>query len=497
MNKIKTLFKSKDSKKGSYSVMLTAIVIGIVIVVNLILGTLPSGVRQLDISSTNIYDISDTSTALLDSLDKDITFTLVATTDSIDERITRFVDKYADLSGRITVDSIDPVLHPSALTDLDTEKDTLVVSCADTGKSTSIPFTDMIQYDEMSYYYYGTETETAFDGEGQLTSAVNYVSSDTNNIVYTTSGHGESSFSTTLSDLMTKANITVNDLNLLTTTEIPEDCGALIMNAPTSDITTDEATLLTSYLADGGKVILLTGKAEDAAPNLESVLNTYGLQTADGYIYDSSRCYQGNAYAIIPTLSLVDNMSDGMTSDSVLLYGAAGMTEIDPARDTIAVSSFMKSSASSAAVVDDSNYTEGSYILGAVATEEIAPDEDTDSSTDSTDTTAEDADDASDTAEETADTVEETSRLTVVSGYTLIDSSITDSFSSLGNLTLFMNLVTANFDNTTNVSIPSKSLEVTYNTVSNPGPFSLLLIIGIPVCILIAGFVVWMRRRKA
>ncbi len=50
----------------------------------------------------------------------------------------------------------------------------------------------------------------------------------------------------------------------------------------------------------------------------------------------------------------------------------------------------------------------------------------------------------------------------------LIDEQITSSFSSLENLTLFTNSVTACLNNADNVSISPKSLEVSYNTIAHP-----------------------------
>ena len=60
-----------------------------------------------------------------------------------------------------------------------------------------ISFYDIILYDYSSYYTTGSVSESEFDAEGQLTSAVNYVSSEDSAIIYRTSGHGETTFSTT------------------------------------------------------------------------------------------------------------------------------------------------------------------------------------------------------------------------------------------------------------------------------------------------------------
>ena len=71
------------------------------------------------------------------------------------------------------------------------------------------------------------------------------------------------------------------------------------------------------------------------------------------------------------------------------------------------------------------------------------------------------------------------------------------SFSQLENTQVFMNAVTANFEGVTNLSIEAKSLTTEYNTVQHAGGFSILVVFGIPAVILIGGFVVWFRRRKA
>lgn len=70
-------------------------------------------------------------------------------------------------------------------------------------------------------------------------------------------------------------------------------------------------------------------------------------------------------------------------------------------------------------------------------------------------------------------------------------------FHNFENAQIFMNAVSANFDGVQNLSIEAKSLGTEYNMIQHAGLFSLLVIFGIPAVILIAGFSVWFRRRKA
>lgn len=88
------------------------------------------------------------------------------------------------------------------------------------------------------------------------------------------------------------------------------------------------------------------------------------------------------------------------------------------------------------------------------------------------------------------------SRLTVYGSNMLIDEQLTSSFSNLENLTLFMNSVTSSLDDADNISIASKSLEVTYNSIAYPGFFSILIIFVIPLALLAGGFIIWFRRRR-
>ena len=481
MEKIKKLFQTTGTKQGSFSIGVTAIVIAIVVVANMIIGQLPEKYRNIDVSSTKIYEISDTSKDLLKELDHKVTLTVLAVKDETDDRITTFLSKYAGLSKNVSVKWIDPVLHPSALTENSAEKDTIVVKCEDTGKSTTVAFSDIIVQDMSSYYYTGSASESEFDGEGQLTSAINYVTSDASQTVYRTSGHGESTFSTTISDLMKKNNYNVEELNLVMNTEIPDDCDLLMMHAPTNDLSQEEADVLKNYLKSGGKVMLILGDTtSEQLPNLMGILSDYGMKEADGYIADPKRCYQGNAYYLFPQLSVSGDLANGISSQMVLLANTHGLELSDPARDTISVNAFMSTTNNAYAVTEDAQ-TEGSYTLGVVATESISKD-------DGDDTKDENSTDDSETRK---------SRLTVISSASMIDSQITDAFTTLENTTLFMNAVTANFDGVKNISIEPKSLSVEYNTVQHSGLLSLLVIFGVPIVLLIGGFSVWYRRRKA
>ena len=469
MDKIKKLFQSNDSKRGSYTLAMTSIVIAIVIVFNMIVNLIPENKRQFDISSTNIYEISSKSKKIINNVDHDVTFYVLAEKSNTDKRIKTFINKYASLSDKIHIKWIDPVLHPSALTKYGTEENNIVISCKKTNRTTTVSFDDILV--SSASYYSTSSSASSFDGDGQLTSALNYVTSNKEYKAYYTSGHGESSLSSEVTSLLTKSRISTSDLLLMTATSIPDDCDLLIIDGATNDFTKDEVKLLSSYLKKGGKVVTLLAQTNKSMKNLYGLLKDYGLTVQSGYIADTERSYQGNYYYLIPNLSVSGDMASGISSNSVMMINSKGMTQSTPVRDSISTDAFMTTSSNGYAVTEKKQ-TQGTYVLGATSTESVK------------------------VKNSKGKKVTKESRLTVFGSNMLIDEQITSSFSSLENLTLFTNSVTASLDNADNVSISPKSLEVSYNTIAHPGPFSILVVFVIPVGLIVGGFIVWFRRRR-
>ena len=200
-------------------------------------------------------------------------------------------------------------------------------------------------------------------------------------------------------------------------------------------------------------------------PNCNALCAAYGMNVADGLIADTSRYYQNIPYLFFPLIDTSVDAASGLPDDAmVLVLSSRGFTLTDPARDTITVQSFLTTSENGFAVVDEETQTQGTYVVGAVATEET---------------------DGGDTA-----------RLTVYGSSSLIDASLTESFSNLDNLDLFLASATTGFEDVSSISIEPVSLSVPTNTITTGGIWGLLFILVIPAALLIYGFARWMHRRK-
>ena len=320
-----SILRTARGRNGLMSTGMIAIVVAIIILFNLAVGLLPAKVRQFDLSTTKIYEISDTTKEYLANLKEKIHLVVVAEPDKIDSRISRFLDRYTAQSDQITMETVDPVAYPSALKEYDCEANSIVVQCEGKDQTYTIPFDDILVPDYYSSYYSGGTTYTKFDGDGQLTSAIDAVVSSTSYQIYTLTNHGEASLGTQLTQRLTKSHFKTEELSLLREGKIPDDCKILLINQPTKDLAKDELKLIRTYLKSGGQVSLILPSQDFDHPNLDSLMKEYGLALTGGYAGDTQRYYTAaNSYlTFFPELDVGTEVAGSLTTDDLALVNQA------------------------------------------------------------------------------------------------------------------------------------------------------------------------------
>ena len=278
----------KHIKNGTYSMAMAAIFIVIVVVINMIVGAIPSKYSQLDVSSSKLYTIGDETKKVLKALDKDVTIYQIAPSGSEDDTISNLLSRYKDESKHIKVEVKDPVVNPkfaSEYTSDDLASNSLIVVCGDRNKV--INYNDM--YSTSVDYNTWQQTTTGFDGEGQITSAIQYVTMDANQlpVVYQITGHDEATIGSAFSDVISKSNMTLSSVELLNEESVPKDAAAIIINAPQKDFNKNDAQKVIDYLQKGGKAIIVGMHSETEMPNFASILDTYGVSLTTGPIADN------------------------------------------------------------------------------------------------------------------------------------------------------------------------------------------------------------------
>lgn len=315
----------KVFRSGVYSTAILAAAILLAVLVNLVVRALPSKYTEFDLSEGKMYTLGDSSVQLAQSLQQDVTIYYLCETGSEDAIITKLLDHYAAESSHIHWEQKDPTLYPTFAAQYGAENastGSLIVTSGD--DSVVLDAADLYEYDYSDYYTTGSANVT-FGGEKQITAAIYKLTSGDARVAYYTTNHGEQALTSSLTEALNAQNITLQPLDLLTS-EIPEDCSLLIINAPTSDLASDdglvdEASMLQNYLNEGGKM-LLTTNIYDETPNLDALMAEFGLSREPGIVVegDSGHSLYGYPYSLFPDY--------GATEESAALNGVNKDTHV-------------------------------------------------------------------------------------------------------------------------------------------------------------------------
>lgn len=467
----------KSLKNGSYSMGITAIVIAVLVVINLIVGQIPEKYTQVDVSTQKLYTISDTTVKYLKDMNTDVTIYHIVQSGKEDSVLEKMLARYEEESKHIKVEKKDPVLYPnftSQYTSDDVADNSLIVVAGE--KSKVISYSDLYET-EMDYTTYQTNT-TGFDGEGQIDSAISYVTSENLPVIYTLEGHEELELNSSLTDSLQKANYDVQSLNLLTQDAVPEDTGCLLIATPQKDLSEEETQKIITYMEAGGKVMIFTEYTGTDMPNLKSVLENYGVTTGDGVIMegDTGHYIMQRPYYIVPTIDSSDITSDIKSNNRYVLAPISQPVKtLSDYRDTLQISSLLSTSDEAYIKTDVQNMTtyekedsdeEGSFQVGVSVTEQVDDDN--------------------------------TTQLVCFGCASLLDEA-TDQQVSGGNTDLVLAALGWMCENDAPViDVTSKSLTMSYLTVPqfDAAYWSIIVCGVIPVVFLLIGTVIWFKRRK-
>lgn len=481
--------KKRTLKMGGYSVIITAVVVAIVIVVNLAVRLLPSKYTKYSTSTVGLYDISDTSREILSKVKDKISIYVVCEADYTDEVIEEYVAKYAGLNSNVSWSNVDPAVKPGFLQEytdesLSSQVTHLVLVNKANGRSRVIPNTDIYYQkytqQEILYYqmYYGTtpDNPTYFNIEQELTSAVDYLTAEKLPTVYYVSGHGETELDSTVTGLIGDENIDLVELPLLTKGEVPDDADAVIINSATKDFTEDEIKALEAYTAKGGNVIMTSFYNSELEnrnlTNLYGFAKSLGLEYKDVFVFEGSADkYVQAPYNILPTVADNDFSSALGNNTYLVMLTCNAITLAETAPEGVTLTELLTTSVkgyAKAEVTEDTkvekeeNDEEGKFVLGAMA-------------------------------EKTADG--KTSKLVWLASPALLDSRYSSYYS---NISYFMAILTDLCEKESSVTINAKSLQIEALTVSEASAnlWGIILIAVIPLIVLVSGFVIWNRRVK-
>lgn len=295
------------SRGGTYTLALSALVLAILIAVNVLFSVLPKSLTRYDISAGKLYSVTSNTKSVVNALTDDVTIYWIVQADEEDDIIENLLDKYASLSSHITVEKKNPDVYPTftaQYTDATVPNNSLIVECGD--KSRYIDYSD-IYLTDVDYATYSVAY--SFDGEGAITSAIDYVTRDELPTVYVLTGHGEAELPSAFTEQLEKENMTYTEFSLLNEDGIPDDASCVLIYAPESDISADEAKILAEYVRDGGKLMVMAGPTESGTlENIYSLAADYGVEAADGIVVEGDRAHYAFSapYILLPDIESAD-----------------------------------------------------------------------------------------------------------------------------------------------------------------------------------------------
>ena len=428
-------------------------------------------------SAESVFSLGDTTKGILEGIKEDIKLYYICEEGQEDTRVERIVNSYGELSDKITVVRVDPAIDPNFVSKYTNEslESNSVIAVSDK-RSAVVGYDDMYMYyldgyGDLSYseyqqyvtqYYYSTgqypstTADRLFYGERDITSAVARAAEDSIPKIYYTTGHGETGLSSKYTGYIETENYELASLALVSE-GVPEDAEAVIIYAPTLDISAEEAETLKTYIKGGGDIVLITGYEVNVGasmPNLSSVCEMMGMKSEDGLVLEGSQSnYYNNPLYLYPIIgsngptspvSLLDSSNIGVlmpySHGISAIEGAEGVT-VTPVLSTT-TSAYLKKT------VDDAENADGG-------------------------------------------------RMVWYSSISVIGDSVDQM--TKGNSQLFIATLHWMSSKTESISIIGKNVSTTYLTVTSQtaSAWKWTLCIVVPGILIVAGFAVWgVRRRK-
>ena len=323
---------------------------------NALVGLVPYNTANPSVTGSNTFTLSGVSRDALRSLDEDVTLYLIREDGRKTGELYGFLLRYAEENPRIRVDVLDvdeATAHLSArgVSDLPSDSSVIVESAR---RCRVVDYTELFYYYCYdSYYGYGITLSPAeyqaelealaegsaadlstfihattpyFDGDAQVTNAIRYVTlADPLTLCILTKSVGASTLDTELKQLLSDACCEVK--TVLSVVDLPQDCDVLLIHAPTSDLSASEAEALSSYLANGGKILLTTFYQYLELPRLRAILSSYGMDVTNDKTFvvegDTGHIFSGSADAYPELFYAHIDSTHAATADfdgSFLLY---------------------------------------------------------------------------------------------------------------------------------------------------------------------------------
>lgn len=488
--KFKKFMKSRKAKHGTVAMAITALVIVMVIVLNIIIGLLVNRFPdlELDLTSNNSFALQDDTIDYVSHLNNDVTVYILMEKDTFESQGTYFVQAQKMLNkmvsksnGKMKVKYVDLTSNPSFTSDypnVDWQSSSANnIVLVESGKQYKVlTLADCFEYDEQTYNYNGSYSFTGTKIEQAVVTAILNVTTDDKVVVDMIKGNNEQDYSS-LKSLLENNAYQVNEVSLATG-DFDKDAKVAIMYAPSVDLDEKIVEKLSTWLSNDGKygrsLIYVPTADMGEMPNLDDFLKEWGMSIDRGYVFEtdeSTLVSASSPYAF--TVSYGDYYKDNLKNSKIPVVvsesHAVNITDENTAHALLKTTD----KAGVLPIDADKSWDYKDAITGNgenVAAEGVMTNED-----------------------------KKSSRVVVFGSYIMFSDTIMK-YNSFNNSAYFMNVINTIADKEdVGITIESKSIDNTelgITDVATQNTMLVVFVIVIPIAILVAGFVFWLRRRN-
>ena len=442
----------------------------------------------IDLSQEKLYTLTDESKERVKNIDKDVHLYFVGYTD--DNADLTLAKQYKDANERIVAEAVDSESRPDLVEKYgiqDTGSSGIIVECGD--RSKVLTASDLVTYDSTTY-------ETISIAEEKLTSAILSVTTDDIPKVYFLEGYSDFTLDYNmyyLSVYLENEVTEVDTLNILSTGNVPDDCDTLVITSPSQDFSNEVKTAIIDYINRGGNILWLNAAMAVSAdlPNVNEVLALYGVNPFDvGAIRetDSSRMVVNSPDLVIPSLGYSkiteDIYSDGIifrypTKININEEGLEDLKVVETDLVTTSESSYFRTDFNNSSAAAAEGEETGSFVVGAELEKTITE------------------------ANEETGTSAVTSTLIIfgenyfISDYPFTQESQYSAIQvSSYNKDLVLNSLAYLSDREEDITARKSTGTVTYTATEQQDTIVRIIIFSVPAVIILAGLMVWQKRRR-
>jgi len=275
---------NKRLRYGTFSTAMILATIGLFVLINLVVDQLNI---SHDLTQDRFFTLSEGSRRIARELSTDITIYALFPTGQEEFIFTQLLEEYSSLSPHIRVEYRDPLLNPQFVRQFeraDEAIDANSIIVVGPYRHRVIHSHELVTWRrEINPQTFAWQnTLVSINLEPHVTNAINFVTTTESPIIYHMVGNEELPLAPGLMEEFQMANYEVREVNLVME-DIPEDIDILLVTLPRRDWTPAQATRIYDFLRNDGRALLILGPLGEAAgfPLLEETLGAFGIVVGD------------------------------------------------------------------------------------------------------------------------------------------------------------------------------------------------------------------------